>query len=271
MLSTALTDMKLDLMTATQASKLNRSEIPASFPLQSYIPTDHSRQVTAEHCLRRLFETHQDIRRVMDLGCGSGDSVDFFREKIKKVKWVGVDIEESPEVMQRTRADAEFRTFDGVHIPFESDAFDLVYSRQVFEHVRRPAELLREVQRVLCPTGLFIGSTSHLEPYHSNSFWNYTPLGFYELIEEAGLELVEMRPGIDGLTLLVRRALGCPKVFDRFFRNESPLNLVIEIARRIAGKNCGWSNAAKLLFSGHFCFLAAKREARALTQSGQVS
>ena len=252
--------MKLDLMAVTRASKPNRSEIPASFPLQPYIPVDHSRQVTAQHCLSLLLETNRGIHTVMDLGCGSGDSVDFFREKNEEVRWVGVDIEGSPEVMQRTRADAEFRTFDGVHVPFESDSFDLVYSRQVFEHVRRPAELLREVQRVLRPTGLFVGSTSHLEPYHSYSFWNYTPLGFYELLEEAGFDLVEMRPGIDGLTLLVRRALGCPKVFDRFFRSESPLNLVIELASRIAGKNPGWSNAAKLLFSGHFCFVAAKRE-----------
>jgi len=254
--------MKADLMTATQASKLNRSEIPASFPLQAYIPMDHSRQVTAEHCLRHLLATNPDIRRVMDLGCGPGNSIDFFREKIEEVNWVGLDIESSPEVMQRTRKDAEFRTFDGVHIPFDSDSFDLVYSRQVFEHVRRPAELLREVRRVLRPMCLFVGSTSHLEPYHSHSFWNYTPLGFYELLDEAGFDLVEMRPGIDGLTLLVRRALGCPKAFDRFFRNESPLNLMIELASRIAGKNCGWSNATKLLFSGHFCFLAVKRESQ---------
>ncbi|MGH9517611.1 MAG: class I SAM-dependent methyltransferase [Terriglobales bacterium] len=247
-------------MITTQVGEFNRREKRASFPLQPYIPMDHSRQVTAEHCLRQLFATHKDLRRVMDLGCGSGDSVDLFREKIEEVKWVGLDIESSPEVMRRTRADAEFRTFDGVQIPYETDSFDLVYSRQVFEHVRRPAELLKEVHRVLRPTGLFVGSTSHLEPYHSYSFWNYTPLGFSELLQEAGFQLVEMRPGIDALTLLVRRALGCPKVFDRFFRSESPLNLVIELASRIAGKSRGWSNAAKLLFSGHFCFLAAKRE-----------
>jgi SAM-dependent methyltransferase len=229
-----------------------------AFPLDA-IPDDHSRQVTAEYYVEQLVGTTEKVWRVMDLGCGTGSSIDLFRQRIKHLEWVGLDIEQSPEVKQRIRTDADFKTFDGVHIPFESDSFDLVYSRQVFEHVRHPGELLSDVQRILRPHCFFVGSTSHLEPYHSYSLWNYTPLGFQRLLHDAGLELVEIRPGIDGLTLLLRRAFCCSKWFDVFFRRESPLNVGIEIARRVARKNCGWSNTAKLLFCGHFCFLAVKR------------
>ena len=38
----------------------------------------------------------------MDLGCGTGDSVDLFRSVEPAVEWVGVDIEDSPEVAERT-------------------------------------------------------------------------------------------------------------------------------------------------------------------------
>jgi hypothetical protein len=57
--------------------------------------------------------------------------------------------------------------YDGVHIPLKEAAVDLVYSRQVFEHVRHPESLIGELHRVLKPGGLFVGSTSQLEPFYS--------------------------------------------------------------------------------------------------------
>ena len=50
---------------------------------------------------------------MLDLGCGAGDSVDLFRSLNPVVSWVGADIEQSAEVADRTRTDAEFVTFDG--------------------------------------------------------------------------------------------------------------------------------------------------------------
>ena len=99
---------------------------------------------------------------VIDLGCGAGDSVVQFRNVNPSVRWVGVDIERSPEVASRRRTDAEFVTFDGVQLPFEDSCFDAVYCKQVLEHVREPGPLLAEVARVLRPGGAFAGSTSQL-------------------------------------------------------------------------------------------------------------
>ena len=161
------------------------------------IPGDHSRQVLADHYAARLRPA-----RVMDLGCGAGDSVDLFRALNPDVHWVGVDVEDSPEVSGRTRTDAEFVTFDGQRLPFEDASFDLVYCKQVLEHVESPHELLREVARVLKPDGSFAGSTSQLEAFHSRSIFNWTPYGFTVAAEDAGLEVVELRPVIDGLTLV---------------------------------------------------------------------
>jgi hypothetical protein len=120
--------------------------------------------------------------------------------------------------------------------------------------------LLREVHRVLKPGGHFMGSASCLEPYHSRSLWNYTPYGLRCLIEETGLRLDEVRPGIDGVSLTLRRLLGAPGFFEFWFTHESPLNSMIGVAGRILRKGHRWRNAAKLVFSGHVCFLASKRE-----------
>jgi SAM-dependent methyltransferase len=198
---------------------------------------------------------------ILDLGCGTGASFDEFSRGAKELDWIGVDIADSPEVAARTRKDVEFRTYDGIHLPICSDTVDLVYSHQVFEHVRYPEALLLEVQRVLRPEGFFIGSTSHLEPFHSRSFWNYTPFGFCVLLKQAGFHSIIVRPGIDGLSLIARRLLGffrMAKPFNFFFTRESPLNFFVEQYARLLGIETRRRNAVKLLFCGHFCFCGRK-------------
>ena len=193
---------------------------------------------------------------MLDLGCGTGDSVDQFRAVDPIVGWVGVDLEESPEVARRVRADAEFRTFDGERLPFEDSSFDFVYCKQVLEHVRRPATLLADVRRVLRPGGVFAGSTSQLEAFHSLSTWNYTPYGLRLLLDDAGLTLEELRPGIDSLTLIVHRGLGMPAITRRYWGRESPLNRAVSLFGRLRGLDHARVNVVKLLFCGQFAFLA---------------
>ena len=221
--------------------------------LGARIPGDHSRQVLADHYAGRLRPA-----RVMDLGCGAGDSVDLFRTINPDVHWVGVDVEESPEVTGRTRADAQFVTFDGEHLPFDDASFDFVFCKQVLEHVERPHELLCEVARVLRPGGSFAGSTSQLEAFHSRSIFNWTPYGFTLTAEGAGLEVVELRPVIDGLTLLAWRALGLPRFFHRWWARESPGYRVIEFAARLARLDARTRNQIKLVLAGQFAFLARR-------------
>jgi SAM-dependent methyltransferase len=193
---------------------------------------------------------------VLDLGCGAGDSVEQFRNVNPSVHWVGVDIERSPEVAARRRTDAEFVVFDGVHLPFGDASFDAVYCKQVLEHVRAPEPLLAEVARVLRPGGLFAGSTSQLEPFHSLSTWNYTPYGLSLLLEGAGLELEEVRPGIDSLALIVNRGLGMRRWTRRWWAVESPLNRVVGGYGRVRRLSAAQVNAMKLLLCGQFAFLA---------------
>ena len=195
---------------------------------------------------------------VMDLGCGTGDSVVQFRNVNPSVRWVGVDVEASPEVALRRRTDAEFVTFDGVHLPFDDGSFDAVYCKQVLEHVREPAALLVEAARVLRPDGVLAGSTSQLEPFHSFSTWNYTPYGLKLLLEGAGLRLLEVRPSIDGLALIVNRGVGMRRVTRRWWAVESPLNRVADAFGRVRRLEPRQVNAIKLLLCGQFAFKARR-------------
>jgi SAM-dependent methyltransferase len=218
------------------------------------VPRSTVRQALADDYIPRL----ATAGRVVDLGCGRGDSVEQFRNVNPSVDWVGVDVERSPEVAARRRTDAEFVTFDGVHLPFEDSAVDAVYCKQVLEHVREPAPLLAEVGRILKPGGLFAGSTSQLEPFHSYSTWNYTPYGLRLLFEAAGLHALEFRPGIDSLALIVNRGVGMRGFTRRWWARESPLNRVADGFGRVRRLDAVHVNAIKLLLCGQFAFLARR-------------
>lgn len=201
---------------------------------------------------------------MLDLGCGAGDSIDFFRGHDPEVAWVGLDIEGSREVRARSRSDARFVTFNGIDIPFDSESFDLVYCKQVLEHVQAPQPLLAEVRRVLARSGRFVGSTSQLEPFHSSSTWNYTPYGFERLLHGAGLQLLELRPGIDAGTLIARRLLGAGGRMEarwaRWWGRRSPLNRALDVYAAVRGMDVQSLNATKLLVCGQFAFVAGPRE-----------
>jgi SAM-dependent methyltransferase len=226
------------------------------------VPSDSSAQSLADHYIARFARGElgvpPDGARVMDLGSGEGGSVDQFRAAAPGCRWVGVDIADSVESRARTREDAEFVIFDGVHLPFDERSFDLVYCKQVLEHVAHPAPLIAEVARVLRPGGAFVGSTSQLEAFHSRSRFNYTPFGLADLMHDSGLEVEEVRPGIDAFTLLVRRAVGTPRCFDRAWAGETLVNRAIGGLGRVRKADHVAVNTAKLVFCGQFSFLARR-------------
>jgi SAM-dependent methyltransferase len=227
--------------------------------LGDVVPGDHAQQTLADrYAEQEAGRPANGPWRVLDLGCGAGDSVDVFRARDPDVQWVGLDVPGSPEGQMRTRTDARFETFDGVSMPFGDGAFDLVYCKQVLEHVGHPEPLLAEVRRVLAPGGYFAGSTSQLETYHSLSLWNYTPVGFLALLERADLRPVELRPGIDGLTLIAWRLAGGHPCFHRWWGRESPLNRALDACGRALKADTRTVNATKLLFCGQFAFLARR-------------
>ncbi len=133
-----------------------------------------------------------------------------------------------------------------------------MYSHQVLEHVRDPSFHVTEIARVLRPGGAFIGSTSQFEPYHSRSYWNFTPLGFQALVEDHGLRLDELRPGIDGVTLIMRQFLDRPKRFSQWFVDGSPLHALVDDWARRGRRPTALVNLRKLQFAGQFAFLARK-------------
>lgn len=105
--------------------------------------------------------------RLLDLGCADGEvtmrvakaagivdvhGVEFIEEWAAKARVVGVNAVVA-DLAQR--------------LPFEDASFDVVHSNQVIEHLPKTDHFLREIRRVLKPSGYAILSTNNLASWHN--------------------------------------------------------------------------------------------------------
>lgn len=232
--------------------------------LSGFVRDDDSRQLSVP-ALLGLAGQQVRPRLILDFGCGDAADEREILQQFAGASYVGVDVASSPEVHASAQPrPANFVVYDGSRLPFRSSSIDLVYSRQVLEHLPNPQLALREIRRVLRPEGLFVGSTSHLEAFHSYSYWNFTPYGLVRLGEEAGLRPVLVAPGIDSLALMLRRFVRSDGRH-RWLERESPVNRLISLASRFKRWDHRYANCVKLQVCGHFFFIfrngpAADRE-----------
>lgn len=222
--------------------------------LQDCLPNDHCRQLSSTKLIVSYAKKGFFPKKMLDFGCGKGDSFNFFKSTFPKTKCAGIDIS-FLGIEKHKETNTQIHTYNNSIIPFKDDTFDLVYSHQAIQHIFELQEALEEIARVLTKEGLFIGQTSQFEPHHSLNLWNFTPYGFKKMIEAAGLNLIELRPGIDGLTLMERSYTWNLPQYKKYFELESPLNSEIEQASRYRQLSNKMINYKKLMYSGQFCFV----------------
>jgi ubiquinone/menaquinone biosynthesis C-methylase UbiE len=127
-------------------------------------------------------------KRVLDLGCGVGYGAATLAQVAKSV--LGGDI--SQEAIQFARkeyvaSNLQFVQMDCRKLSLPADAFDLVVSFEVIEHVLEQEEMLSEVERVLADTGTFIVSTPDRVKYNRRMGRNE-----YHVRELTELEFLEL-------------------------------------------------------------------------------
>lgn len=96
-------------------------------------------------------------KKVLDLGCRDGVITKYF---IEGNDVTGVDIDS--DVLESVQKNLGIKTlhFDvqSDNWPVQPDFFDVVVAGELLEHVYFPEEIVKKINRVLKPGGLFIGS-----------------------------------------------------------------------------------------------------------------
>ena len=118
-------------------------------------------------------ESATEALHFLDLGCGDGNSVKFFRKHFPKAKITGIDVSEDSINLAKTRniENAVFTAYDGAHIPFADNTFDVIFIATVMHHIDHALHvgLMTEARRVLRKGGrLYIFEHNPYNPVTRN-------------------------------------------------------------------------------------------------------
>ena len=135
---------------------------------------------------KKYFQGH-----LLDIGCGEMQYKKLIESKVKLSSYTGVDIE-NPIYQKEIKPDV---FWDGKTIPLEDNSFESAILIEVLEHVPEPQTVLNEIARVLKVEGKLLITVPFLWNLHDtpNDEFRYTPYSLTRFIENAGLEVLEMK------------------------------------------------------------------------------
>lgn len=153
------------------------------------------------HVMRRAaildMFTHFPSGRLLEMGCGAGRLlVDW--DKLGHAG-LAVDLDPTARALAErcaTAFDIDFAIADRTS---EDGAFDYLVATEVLEHVQDPGRLLRKWNEHLKVGGIFLGTVPAFQALWAESDeWaghvqRFEPDAFRRLVEDAGLEVLDMR------------------------------------------------------------------------------
>lgn len=119
---------------------------------------DYFAEYKARHAAR-LAGARLPAARILDFGCGIGNSTGFLARHFPGCEFAGTDVSgASLEIARARTPGASFLPMRDEAIPFEDGRFGLAFVSCVLHHVRheRHAATLAELRRVLAPGGWLV-------------------------------------------------------------------------------------------------------------------
>lgn len=124
-----------------------------------FIHQEHERMFV--RCLERAGQVPLADRRVLEVGCGTGNWLSFFEGLgVARQNLAGVELgQERAEFAARRLPGADIRAGDAAKLPWPDQSFDVVYQRMMFSSILDPAVrkvAAAEMMRVARPAGAII-------------------------------------------------------------------------------------------------------------------
>lgn len=133
--------------------------------MQSYIDKSEDYFAHARREIAPLLP--QRCGRVLEIGCGSGETLGWLRRDQRASRTVGVEISEAAAQRARAHADeVHCLDFERVELPVANSQFDVILCLDVLEHMVNPWRVVdRLVSQHLGPGGTLIVSLPNVRHY----------------------------------------------------------------------------------------------------------
>jgi SAM-dependent methyltransferase len=150
----------------------------------------------------------KDRARVLDAGAGELNYKHFFQRQ----RYVGLDLGVGDAAWDYSKLDV---LGDLSRLPFRDGTFEAGLNIVTLEHVREPAQVVRELWRTLVDGGRLLLVAPHEWEEHQqpHDYFRYTRYGLRYLLEQAGFRDIEIRPVGGFFHLMARRLLNALQFF----------------------------------------------------------
>jgi ubiquinone/menaquinone biosynthesis C-methylase UbiE len=111
-----------------------------------------------------ISEVPNDVKEILDVGCGSGWVAKHFIPKGVKVHSLDISVTNPAKSIMNTPSENHFGiAADSFHLPFKDNSFTCVIASEIIEHVVDPAEFIKELFRIVKKGGELIITTPYKE------------------------------------------------------------------------------------------------------------
>lgn len=144
--------------------------------LRNYYNLSHKYVQNMQRHDYEYFETYLDLLRkfapfvihssskLLELGCGHGASTYFIAKQFSEYYCIGLDISEPGITHAKSTFSSKnllYQVSDCLELPFSDGTFSIVTSFDCIEHLPNPEVALREMIRILRPSGIILIKAPH--------------------------------------------------------------------------------------------------------------
>jgi len=153
----------------------------------------------------RSFEKYRSHNRFLDVGCGAGTLLNIAGNEGWQAE--GVEI---------SKPSVEFLQSKGIKVfhgylssaNFPDDSFDVITAVEILEHITNPEDVIKEINRILRPGGLFWATTPHgrgISARMLGSKWScVAPPEHLHLFSVTGIKNMLTENGFDRIKILTQ-------------------------------------------------------------------
>ena len=184
-------DLKLGASSSLQSERALRDYLDVRYS-ESEKPYNNYPNVLTQYLAKR-FLTGKPGGDLLDLGCGRGE----FLHGYSRQGFRAVGVDRARPTLPRFSEKVIQADYEQFGLPFDSETFDVLFSKSVFEHIRDVSGLMRECHRVLRPGGRMISLVPDWKAQwrHFYDDWThvrpFTLEGLTQCIQSHGFEVLQ--------------------------------------------------------------------------------